>query len=191
MRGQSQVLQAVLIFSVVVSLAITAAPMAYDAIQGSMDAAEIEKIRNEFLKCSDKILETARIGSGNKCIFSVSRGMLEAKKDGIYYTITSKQKVCSEHAWKTVQGKPEIWESCSVNGGYTYSLRFLYPKSDAVLFSGNIVVETPYGSDTYTISQKGTLTVEFIPKEGLSGRTVELIRYRTEENKTVVKINVY
>ncbi len=190
MKAQSTVLQAVLIFSVLVSLAIVAAPWAYDTLQGGFDASEIDKVKSEFTKCAQKILETARTGAGNRCVFSVSRGDLEVRPDGIYYTIISRYPVCSGYPWRPIDSGKRLWESCEADGVTRYSMRFMYPESDAILLSGDVVVRTPTGEETYSLVQKGFLMIQFSPNATMKGKSLELVRYRSSENTTVIKITV-
>lgn len=198
MKAQATILQAVLIFSIATGLVIAIVPWAYQTIGNSMDSAEINNIKAELLKCSDKILETARTGSGNKCILSVERGELEVKRDGIYYTILSNGEVCSEHDWIIIEKGKQLWQMCKIDGKYLYGLKWQYPQNDIILLEGDITVESiscknlnTCEENKFSLYNKGVLLVEFYSPEKLTGKNIELTRYSVEANTTVLNVNIY
>lgn len=184
------VIQALLILAIAAGLAITVVPWIYHTINLSMDSAEMKSVKTDMIKCSDKILETARTGSGNKCILGISRGELQVKTDGIYYSLLSGGEICSTHDWALVER--QVWQKCSQEGSqYNYQLKWFYPKNDAVLLEGTVNKSSVSGYNIFTLENRGTLFVEFSTPESLKGNTIELTRYYASENTTVLSVNVY
>ena len=123
------VLQAVLILLISVSLISLSLPWVVDYIGESMDLIEVSNIEAQFEACSERILETARTGTGNKCFFNINRGELTGKPEGLSYNIVSTALICDSHALTEINERKHIWQKCSVSGKYrTYEMLWMFPK---------------------------------------------------------------
>lgn len=191
MKAVSIILQAVLILAVVASVATASVPFAQKTIITSIESAEISNVRADFLKCSDKILDTARTGSGNKCILSAAEGKLFVKTDGLYYSLASSGEICSPQEWAIIDLNKQIWQKCSPSGDKKiYELKWFYPKNDVILLEGVVKLTSVSGTRNFDLYQKGALFVEFDSPKDLSGKTIELTRFAASENTTVLSINI-
>ena len=90
------IIEAVFIVLIAISLIAIAFPFAVNTIRKTTDLSESTTVRNELEICNDKILETARTGVGNRCIFSVDKGTLIVDDDWIRYTIISQADICDQ-----------------------------------------------------------------------------------------------
>ena len=191
MKAVSVILQAVLILAVIVSVATASLPFAQKTIGTSIQSAEISNVRADFLKCSDKILDTARTGSGNKCILSATEGKLFVKTDGLYYSLTGNGEICAPQDWALVDLSKQVWQKCSPSGDKkTYELRWFYPKNDVILLEGTVSLTSVSGTRNFDLYQKGVLFVQFDSPKDLSGKTIELTRYYASENTTVLSVGM-
>ncbi len=191
MKALAVVVQAVLILAVVTALAAAGIPVAQKVVYGSMQSAEITNVRADFLKCSDKILDTARTGSGSKCTLSASIGKLSVKTDGIYYSLLGNPEICAQQDWALVDANKQVWQRCAASsGGSLYELKWFYPKNDVILLDGTVSLTSVSGTRDFSIYQKGTLLVEFDSPRELSGNTIELTRYSAAANTTVLSVGV-
>ncbi len=188
-KALSMLLQAAMIAVISIGVILSVVPWTYKSIHSSLELSEIESVKADMLKCNDKILETARTGSINKCFISISKGQLEVKKDGIYYTVSSNNVICSEHDWSLVERDKQVWQRCI--SGVVYQLRWLYPKNDVILMEGNIKITSVSGTKNYDLMPKGVLFVNFYSPEKLVGKNIEIERERVSEDTTTLKINVY
>jgi len=189
MKAISILIQSVLIATIGISIAMIVLPWTYTSVSSSMDISEIQSVKADMLKCSDKILETARTGSTNKCFISVSKGELEVKKDGIYYTMTSNDKICDKHEWTLIEENKQLWQKCIA--GSTYQLRWFYPKNDVILLEGEIEITSVSGTKNYNLYPKGLLFINFDSPKKLTGKNIEITRDSISNNTTVLKINIY
>lgn len=191
MKAVAVVIQAVLILAVVVALATAGVPVAQNMIKTSMESAEITNVRSDFLKCSDKILDTARTGSGNKCTLSATEGKLSVKTDGIYYSLLGSAEICAPQDWAIVDVNKQVWQRCAPSSGNSlYELKWFYPKNDVILLDGTVSLISVSGTRDFSLYQKGVLLVAFDSPKDLSGKTIELTRYSAAENTTVLSVSV-
>ncbi len=191
MKAISVVLQGILILAIVVAATTAGLPFAQKTLESSFESAEMSQVRSDFLKCSDKILETARTGSGNKCTLFANEGKLYVKPDGIYYSLTGKGDICSPQDWALVDISKQVWQKCTDSAGIKiYELRWFYPKNDVILLEGTVSLTSVSGTRNFDLYQKGALFVQFDSPKDLSGKTIELTRYQTSENTTVLSVNI-
>lgn len=191
MKAVSVILQAVLILAVIISVATASLPFAQKTIGTSIQSAEISNVRADLMKCSDKILDTARTGSGNKCILSATEGKLFVKIDGLYYSLTGNSEICAPQDWALIDLNKQVWQKCSSSGDKKiYELRWFYPKNDVILLEGTVSLTSVSGTRNFDLYQKGVLFVQFDSPKDLSGKTIELTRYAASENTTVLSINI-
>ncbi len=192
MKAVSVILQAVLILAVMSSAATVGVPYAQKTLKLSFDSAEISNVRADMLKCSDKILDTARTGSGNRCILSVNEGKLSVRSDGIYYSLEGNNGICSVHDWALVDVNKQVLQKCSLvpSGQNLYQLKWTYPKNDVILLEGTISLKSVSGTRVFDISQRGVLLVEFDSPKELPGKTIEFTRYSASGDTAVLSINV-
>lgn len=191
MKAVSVILQAVLILAVIVSVATASLPFAQKTIKTSVESAEISNMRSDFMKCGDKILDTARTGSGNKCILSAAEGKIFVKTDGLYYSLIGNSEICAPQEWALIDLNKQVWQKCSPSGDKKiYELRWFYPKNDIILLEGTVNLTSVSGTRRFDLYQKGVLFVQFDSPKDLSGKTIELTRYAASENTTVLSINI-
>ncbi len=182
----------VILTGLFVSLLAVSIPWVYEQMQISLDKSEIVTIKNEFMKCSEKILETIRTGSSNRCVFSVSRGDLYVKEDGIYYKLASKGRICDEHEFALIDFSSKVWQKCKKsNGLWVYELKWFYPKNDTVIVDGTVVVELPSGAKSFELVNKGAVNVGFESSKGIKGKTIELTRKVVEEDRAILRVKIY
>ncbi len=192
MRASSIPLGYLLVFAVAVSVAIAAYPWVTSQMSEIIEKTEINNVRNDFVKCARKILEVARTGSTQKCVFSASRGDLFVRREGIYYRLISNHEICFPHGWSTVSSIDQLQQRClKKNLTYIYELRWFYPKNDTVVLEGRAVVKLPSGTKEFSLSNKGFLNVEFESPEGLKGKTIEITRKVLERDKAVLTVKIY
>jgi len=123
------VLQAVLIVFIVVALTSLSLPWAMKTIGESMDLTEVNSIKSQFDTCSERILETARTGTTNKCFFNIDKGVLTGKKEGISYKIISSANICDSHGLTEIDARRHIWQSCNVSGeNRIFEMLWMFPK---------------------------------------------------------------
>ena len=199
MYGAVTVIQLILLFIITLSLVVLMFPWANKTIGESMDISEIDSIKPQFDDCSEKILETARTGATNKCIFSIKRGIIEGKQEGIEYKLSSTAPICDQHDLVEIDARTHLWQSCSISGGNRiYSLLWYFPmqlKINGTGVGGNqmkgqmnvaeIKFKNPIEFKTLTIYAG----FEYTPGE--SGDTVEISRVSITETNVTLKIKIY
>ena len=129
----SAVIEAVLIFLIGITLVSLALPFALNSIQQTSDIFEVDKVRTEFEICSDKLLDAARTGVGNSCLFSINKGLITVgSNDWIRYTIQSPYDICDKSDFVNINPEKYIWQGCNVTnslrtfqlGWFSSSIRF-------------------------------------------------------------------
>ncbi|MCD6476956.1 MAG: hypothetical protein J7K26_02190 [Candidatus Aenigmarchaeota archaeon] len=199
-KGSSTIIQAVLIFAIATALAAFALPWAYNSLQKSLDIMEINKIKKEFEICNDKLIDTARTGTSNRCLFSVKRGGLVVEQDGIYYTIQSKSNICDEQAWTPINLEKHLWQRCDKDiKKKILKFKWYYPKDVTIQgtgFNGDIIVDQNENNAIDIKFDKNidfitlTVVIEFEFTEGQQGNIVDISRLSITDEKTVLNIKV-
>ena len=191
MKSSVEPLAYVLVFAVATSIALIAFPWASKQFEISLDKAEMNVIKKDFIDCSKRIIEVARTGSVQKCVFSVSRGDLFVKKDGIYYKLFSRGDICDEHEWGVIEQATKVWQKCEkVQGGKVYWLRWFYPKNDTIVLEGSVTIELPSGKKSVSFENKGYLNVEFETQEGVKGKVIEITRKMLEKDRAILSVKI-
>ena len=198
MKGAVTVFQAILIFALAVSMAAIATPWAYATLQKSLDTSEMSTVRSQLGLCNDKLVDTARTGTSNKCIFSANRGKITAQTDGIYYTLTSKAQMCDDHDWGEVDKDRHLESMCDSSLDVrTYTMRWRWPANvtmEGKAFSGAILkkdqVESNIAFDSDLTFRTVSVVVEFEYTPGQSGKTVEISRNSLSRDKAVLGVNI-
>lgn len=199
MHGAIKVFGAILIVFIITSLSIMAVVWVIPEIEKSMELSEFQTVRNQFYDCNDKIMETARIGSTNKCFFSAGEGRLTVDIDGIYYKITTGTGICDQHPWVLINEEKHIWQKCEVSDQKRIlEMKWSFPlsvgiegwdfagdklKGDPILI-GNIIFDSPVSFGT------STFYVEFQTTAGESGNVIEISRVDVKTDKIILKIRV-
>lgn len=191
------ILQALLIVVVAISLISLSLPWAMKTIGESMDLNEVNSIKSQFDTCSDRILETARTGTTNKCFFNIDRGKLTGDVRGLDYKIISSAKICDQHDLIKIDERRHIWQSCSVSGeNRIFEMLWMFPKEL------NITGEEIKGSKMRGESEVGSISfkdepiefktlsleVNFQYQPGESGKIVELSRVGVTEQNITLKV---
>ncbi|MBN2202631.1 MAG: hypothetical protein JW700_00375 [Candidatus Aenigmarchaeota archaeon] len=190
------ILQVILITGVSVAIVALAFPWALATINQSMDMVEVSFIKSQFDTCSDRILETARTGTNNKCFFNINRGELVGRSDGLSYAISSSSDLCDEHSFVQIDEKRHIWQRCSVDSGVTiYEMKWMFPVELEIQGSevtGIIMEGETQTGDIYFASSLNfrtlTVFVNFDYNEGESGRIVDITRTTITEDDVTLKV---
>jgi len=200
MRGAVTIVQAVLLFAIIVGASAFALPWAYSSVNKALDLSEMDKVKMEFGLCNDKLIETARTGSPSKCFFSANRGDLYAQRTGIYYKLVTKADVCDSHWWKEIDADKNTWQKCQVSGPIrTYYLNWYWPKDITITgesLDGEVKVEESSDSlgdiifDETVKFRTLVVNLEFDYKEGQVGRIMEINRVGLEEDKAILSVNI-
>ncbi|MDD5416733.1 MAG: hypothetical protein PHU12_02030 [Candidatus Aenigmarchaeota archaeon] len=198
MKGAVTILEAILIFAIAVSVTAVAVPWAYNALQRNLDISEMGTIRSQMELCNDKLIDTTRSGSSNKCIFSANRGKITAESDGIYYSLTSSGDICDAHSWAEVDTERHLESSCDASYALTkYNMRWRWPSSvtmEGKDFEGEILkreqtissIEFDGDLNFRTI----TVVVAFEYTPGQAGKTVEFSRVALTKDNATLNVNI-
>lgn len=199
MQGVANVMELVLLAAITVSLATWSMPWANKIIGESFELGEVSTVETQFKACSEKILETARIGTINKCIFSISKGEINGKKEGIEYSIVTHAPICDPHPLMLVDEYSHIYQECIKQGeSRIYKMLWMFPlqlEMEGIGVKGNqLEGETPVGNVIFSDPINFltlTLFVEFEYNEGESGNTVQLSRRSLSEDKIEMTVKIY
>lgn len=145
MHGTIKVFGAIIIAFVAISLSILAVVWIVPQIEESIELNEIQVIRNQFEECNDKIMETARTGSTNKCFFSINKGQLTANTSNINYIITSKVGICDQHPWVQINEEKHLWQKCDVSDNNRI-FEIMWNFSSYIIFQLNGISEKRLGN---------------------------------------------
>jgi hypothetical protein len=136
---------------------------------GFFEVSELNSVKSEFESCNDKIMETARTGSSNKCIFSISKGELIGKSDSINYKLVSSSKICDESSWILLNPEKNIWQECHISGN-------------------EIIFGLKWNSSYVDFEFEKIGNVEV---RGGSGHIIEISRIGVSESGATLKLNIY
>lgn len=200
MRGAVGIMELILIVFVVVSLTAWAFPVISDIIKESLDIGEISAIEPQFKICSEKILETARTGTTNECVFSISKGEIRGTNESIEYSLESYANICDPHPEVIIDELGHIYQQCIESGGMKiYKLIWKFPLELQVeatglagheLQGGTPVGDIDFGGGTIQFRTL-TVLVEFDYLEGQTGNTIELSRKSITEEKVIMGVRIY
>lgn len=192
------VLEALLILVIAVALLAVAVPWIYDSLQKSKDISETQAIRGQLEQCNDKLVETARTGTSNRCIFSSEKGAMTAFSDGIYYKITTQAEICSQQDWTEINKDKHIWQKCNVQDGTKqFQLKWSWPNDITIQgqnLDGEILRSNSYVADIKFNDSLDfrtlTLVVQFNFTEGQSGKIIEINRIGFDKEKAILKVEI-
>ncbi len=191
MKASVNALVYLLIFAIAFIAVFMALPWAMKQMSSSVEHSEITIVKKDFLECAKRVIETARTGSTQKCVFAVNKGDLFVRVDGIYYRLVSTSKLCDPHPWRVLERTNTVWSRCLLNGDvYVFELRWFYPKNDTVVLEGSVSVETPSGERNYTLIGKGSLNVIFESPEGIKGKTIEIRRKILTKDHAILSVKI-
>jgi hypothetical protein len=193
------VLQAVMILLVTVSLVSLALPWAVGAIGESFDIVEVGNIKSQFDACSERILETARTGTTNTCFFNINRGELIGKAEGLSYNIVSSAPICDAHSLTKIDERRHIWQKCSVSGKYrNYEMIWMFPKELEVNGTGvrgnKVAGESDAGNIGFPseiIFRTLSVYVAFEYSPNVSGNVVEMSRSSINDDNVTLSVRIY
>ncbi len=160
-----------LMLIVIVIVLLTAILVAWTIMNtsGFFEITEINSIKHEFEECNDKIIETARTGLSNKCIFSASRGEIIGTNDYIMYQIVTRTKVCDKTPWVLINPEKNLWQKCDFSGRENiFSLKW------------------NYSYIKFEFEQTGNIEVK-----GQTGHVVEISRKSMDENQINLLLRIY
>ena len=198
MKAAFTILQAMLIMVLALSLVSMALPWTIETVGQSMDLAEFKTIKSQFDECNERIIETARTGSTNKCMFNIKRGELSGRTEGIYYKLLSSAPLCDASTLVEIDPRNHIWQECNVSGKQRiYGLLWKFPSSLNVSGQGiqgnqmagqtttaNISFLNPINFNTLT------LYVNFQYQPGQVGNVVELSRVDVTQTNITLKVKI-
>jgi len=205
MHGAVTILQAMLIMLIAISLVVIALPWVLDIIGEMMDISEIKGVKTQLEMCDEKIIETSRTGSVNKCLFSVSRGELTGSREGINYKLISFADVCDRHPWVLINEEKHLWQKCDVRGDKSIlELRWNFPKEIKIQgqqFVGNeLRGDVPIGNINFgdepllygedIVFRTLSLYVEFEHQLGETGNLIEISRVSITAEDVTLKIKI-
>jgi hypothetical protein len=190
------ILQVVLIVVIVVALTSLSLPWAIETIGESMDLTEVNSIKSQFDTCSERILETARTGTTNKCFFNIDRGELTGKTEGLNYKIISSAPICDAHDLTKIDERRYIWQRCDVSGeNRIFQMLWMFPKELNVTGTGvqgsKMRGESSLGDvrfDDPVEFKTLSLNVNFQYQPGESGKVIELSRVGITETNVTLKV---
>lgn len=199
MKAVSTIIQAVLMLVVSASLLAITLPWALKTIGISVDMTEIQSIKSQFDTCSDRILETARTGSSNKCIFDIKNGKITGRTEGIYYSLLSNGPICDESPLVIIDNKTHVWQECNVSGSVrNFGMLWMFPKELSVTGKGiegsKMQGQSTSGSiDFANIVSFRTLSlsVDFQYRPGEAGKIVEMTRINITDNNVTLRVKIY
>ncbi len=191
MKAAINALVYVLIFAIAFIGIFMALPWAMKQMSSSVEHGEISVVKKDFLECAKRVIEAARTGSTEKCVFAANKGDLFVRTEGIYYRLTSTSKICDPHPWRVLERTNTVWSRCLLKGGvYVFELRWFYPKNDTVVLEGSVSIETPSGKRNYTLIGKGSLNVIFESPEGIKGKTIEIRRKLLTKDHAILSVKI-
>jgi hypothetical protein len=198
MKGAVEIFQMVLIFAIGVSLAAIATPWAYSSLQKTMDISEMGVIRDQMALCNDKLIETARTGTSNRCSFSANRGKVSALTDGIYYNILSKAPICDDHSWAEVDAERHLESMCDASEtARTYVMRWRWPSDVKIMgdgFTGKVLkretVQYNIEFEPNVTFKTITVIVEFDYTPGETGKIVEISRKSLTKDTATLAVKI-
>jgi hypothetical protein len=197
MKGMA-IIQVILILVILLAIAALSLPWAIDNVKTSMDLTEVKSVGPQFADCNSRIIETARTGSTNKCIFSVKQGQISGRADGIYYRILSNAPICDKSDLAEIDTRNHIWQECNVSGKQrSYGLLWKFPSTLNVTGEGiegnqlsgqTSVSDINFGptSDFDTL----TLFVNFQYTVGQIGNVVELSRIDVTQTNVTLRVKI-
>jgi hypothetical protein len=136
---------------------------------GFFELNEITAVKQEFAECNNKIFETARTGSSNKCIFPVQRGNITGSTSEISYQIISRYRICDKSTWVLINPENNIWQMCDISG-----------KNSILSLKWN------YTNISFQFQQIGNVQVM-----GQSGSTIEMNRASMSGNQISLLLRIY
>ena len=139
MRGAATVVVAVLLAAIATATSIAAYSWAAPRIAISLELSETSAVQTALVQCNDRITETARTGSGNRCVIPASHGQLTAQTDGLYYQLTSSGRLCDQTAdWVTLDEENHVDMHCTITAesGSIYELRWRWPSQITISGQG-------------------------------------------------------
>lgn len=132
---------------------------------GFFEVNEINAVKQEFVDCNNKIFETARTGSSNKCIFPIDKGNLTGSTSEISYQIISRYRICDKSAWVIIDPDNNLWQMCDTSGRNSIlSLKWNYT---------NISFQFEQMGNVQTIGQSGN-TIE-MSRADMNGNQISLL----------------
>jgi hypothetical protein len=198
MKAAFSIIELILIMVIAIALAAIALPWSVENVGISIDSTEVKSIKSQFDDCNEKIIETARTGSTNECMFNIKNGVISGRQDGIYYKILSNGPICDASPLTEIDSKNHIWQECNVSGKQRiYGMLWKFPSSLNVTgqsISGNqisgqtnianINFNTPVNFDTLS------LFVNFQYQPGQIGNVVELNRVNITQTNVTIGVSI-
>jgi len=198
MEGAATVFVAILIVAIAASMIALSMPWVGEKIQESIDVSEVSSIKTQFDSCNNMIIETARTGSTNKCIFSVSKGRVTGSQEGINYEVVSSASICDQQDWIQIDEKRHIWQKCEVSGNERiFDIRWKFPSELEIqgqqIVGNQLRGETPIANILFNNPIEFTtitLYILFKYREGEAGNIVEISRVDVNPANITLSIKI-
>lgn len=198
MKAAVSLIQAVLILLIAMVLVALSMPWAVEKVGNSMDITELNSIKSQFVDCDTRIIETARTGSTNKCIFNIKRGEISGRAEGIYYKLVSSAPICDPSPLTEVDHDSHIWQECNVSSNQRmFGMLWKFPSSLNVsstqIQGDQMLGQTSIGDINFTTPVNFTtltLYVNFQYQTGQTGSIVELSRTDVTQTNVTLKIKI-
>ena len=195
MRASVSAFQAILLLVISASIITVAVPWALSTVSLSFDVTEINTIKSQFDSCNDRILETARTGSTNKCMFDVKNGQITGRTEGLYYKIVSSGPVCDYSPLVEIDGRTHVWQECNVTGTQrVYGMLWMFPKDVNITgagLGGAVSDGSSVGFGSTVTFRTLTLSVIFNHKVGEAGTVVEMSRVNMTGSNVTLSVKIY
>jgi len=156
---------------VIITVALTSIVVVWTLTNANsfFETNEISSVKAEFRECNNKIIETARTGLSNTCIFPASIGLITGTIDDISYQIITSEQVCDQTPWVLIDPDKNLWQKCDVSSNSdTFSLKL------------------NYSSIKFQFMSMGNVQVK-----GQSGHAVEVSRAGMNDTLTNLTLRVY
>lgn len=199
LRGVSNIVPIILLTVIIVATMTATLPWVSESIEHSKITSEISTVKLQLGECNSKLLETVRTGTASRCYIAASKGKLTAQVDGIYYAVSSSQKICDPtRDWIEFDTQKHLWLLCT--DGYTQQYRWSFPKETKIIgssVSGDILkYNTPPPVKNIIFSdnvQFRTITaqVAFDYVEGQSGQIIDITRKEFRPENITLSVYIH
>jgi len=197
MKAAFTIIQTMFILLLLVILSSISFPWVIENIGIAMDLTEIKSIKSQFDECNDRILETARTGAANRCVFNIRRGEISGRQEGIYYKLISNAPICDVSPLVEIDPKTHIWQECNISGNQrVYGLLWKFPSSLNITgegiqgnqMSGQTTVSNINFDETINFETL-TLYINFQYQPGQIGNIIELNRVDITQTNITLRVN--
>lgn len=198
MKAAVSVIQVIILLVVAMALVYITFNWTVQTVGKSTDITEVNTIKSQFDDCSGRIIDTARTGSENTCLFNIKDGTITGEADGVYYNLLSSAPICDPAPLTEIDSRNHIWQGCNVTGGMRlYTMVWKYPSTIDINGTGVIgsqITGNAYVSqikfDSPIVFNTLTLYVNFQYQQGQTGDTVEFSRVDVTSTNVTIELKI-